>query len=57
MREEELRDLDALLAGWRRYIAVQQGKPVQETSPGYLAGLRVCADQLEFALERIKQND
>jgi hypothetical protein len=48
-------ELDRLLADWRNYVARQQDKTVMACSPGYLAGVRVCADQLESVLRRMER--
>jgi hypothetical protein len=53
----ELTELEDLLKTWRNYIAKQMPKTVQESSPGYLAGLAVCSDQLEAILNRMKDAD
>ena len=53
----DLTELDDLLAGWRNYVARQLPKPVMDCSPGYLTGVRVCADQLESILRRMKDDD
>jgi hypothetical protein len=51
-----LAELDSLLADWRNYVARQQDKTVAACSPGYLAGVTVCADQLESVLRRMKDH-
>lgn len=50
-------ELDDLLAAWRQYIAKQMHKTVEDCSPGFLAALTVCADQLESILRRMKDDD
>ena len=53
----DLTEFDRLLADWRNYVARQQHKHVQDCSPGYLTGVRVCTDQLESVLRRMKDDD
>ena len=53
----DLTELDDLLAGWRNYVARQLPISVRDCSPGFLAGVQVCADQLESILRRMKDDD
>lgn len=45
--DDKLDEIRALLAGWRKFLL----HPPDAASQQYLAGVRVCADQLDAVLK------
>ncbi len=50
-------DLDRLVDQWRAYIAAHPATDQTTSGAAYIRGLKVCADQLAGALERMRDDE
>jgi hypothetical protein len=50
----DLRDLETLIRVWREYTARNPVPDEFTRAAGYLAGLTLCADQLDETLKRMR---
>ena len=52
-----LSDLEMLVKTWRAYIDANPAPDDFSRESGYIAGLTLCAQQVESAIERMKSDE